>query len=181
MKSKLSWVLTIFCATAWAGNIPGGGRLMAAAPKAFATHRWPRSTVRMRESCRSAWSYDTGDAFAGSEMQCNPIVIGGVLYATTPKLRVIALDAANGKLRWSFDPHQGRPVKSRFRTRGLVYAQGRIYVVSRNWLWALEARTGKLATAFGHDGRIDLREGLGRDRANSRYPRTRRASFTATC
>src|SRR5208283_1672506 len=47
-----------------------------------------------------AWTYDTGDASANSEMQCNPIVVDGVLYATTPKLKLIALDAASGKLRW---------------------------------------------------------------------------------
>jgi glucose dehydrogenase len=43
-------------------------------------------------------------------MYCNPIVINGVLYATTPKLNVIALNAATGKLLWRFDPHQGRAV-----------------------------------------------------------------------
>src|SRR5205085_282886 len=36
-----------------------------------------------------AWTYDTGDAFSGSEMQCNPIIVDGLMYATTPKLRVI--------------------------------------------------------------------------------------------
>src|SRR5262249_18318208 len=45
-----------------------------------------------------AWRFDSGDEFPGSEMQCNPIIIDGVMYATTPKLRVIALDAENGKL-----------------------------------------------------------------------------------
>src|SRR5260370_42018344 len=55
-----------------------------------------------------AWTYDTGDVFPGSEMQCNPIVVNGVLYATTPKLHVIALDAGTGALRWSFDPGQTR-------------------------------------------------------------------------
>src|SRR5689334_7682540 len=40
-----------------------------------------------------AWTFDTGDAYAGSELQCNPLIIGGVLYATTPKVNVIALDA----------------------------------------------------------------------------------------
>ena len=57
-----------------------------------------------------AWTFDTGDAFKGSEMECNPIVVDGVLYATTPKLKVIALNAANGQLKWTFDPNQGRPV-----------------------------------------------------------------------
>ena len=49
-----------------------------------------------------AWTFDTGDVFEGSEMQCNPIIVHGVLYATTSKLRVIALDAASGKALWHF-------------------------------------------------------------------------------
>ena len=44
-----------------------------------------------------AWTYDSGDAFKGSEMQSNPIVVSGVLYATTPTLKVIAVDAATGR------------------------------------------------------------------------------------
>ncbi len=51
-----------------------------------------------------AWTFDTSDAFSDSEMECNPIIVNGVMYATTPKLRLIALDAATGELRWSFDP-----------------------------------------------------------------------------
>src|SRR4030095_9390132 len=43
-----------------------------------------------------AWTFETGDAFQGSEMQCNPVVANGILFATTPKLRVIALEAATG-------------------------------------------------------------------------------------
>jgi hypothetical protein len=44
-------------------------------------------------SLKVAWTYDTGDTFEGSEMQCQPVVAHGVLYATSPKLRVFALDA----------------------------------------------------------------------------------------
>ena len=29
-----------------------------------------------------AWTYDTGDSTPTSEMQCNPIMVDGVLYAT---------------------------------------------------------------------------------------------------
>ena len=54
-----------------------------------------------------AWTFDTGDAFPGSEMQANPIVIDGVLYATTPKVQVVALDAAAGTELWRFDPVDG--------------------------------------------------------------------------
>ncbi len=114
-----------------------------------------------------AWTYDTGDAFPGSELQCNPIVVDGVLYAATPKLRVIALDAAAGRPRWVFDPHDGERVTSRLRNRGLVYWQDgrdrRVFVTVRHWLYALDAATGRPAAGFGNAGRVDLREGLGRD------------------
>jgi len=43
-----------------------------------------------------AWTYATRDEFKGSEMQTNPVVIDGVLYGTSPKLRVFALDATTG-------------------------------------------------------------------------------------
>ena len=32
-----------------------------------------------------AWTFETHDEFKDSEMQANPVVIDGVLYATTPK------------------------------------------------------------------------------------------------
>src|ERR1035438_9960236 len=81
-----------------------------------------------------AWTFDTGDVFPGSEMQCNPIVVDGVLYATTPKLRVIALDAATGSLRWSFEPFNGAK-SPKSRNRGVVYWEQRIFVVARNFLY----------------------------------------------
>ena len=114
-----------------------------------------------------AWSYDTGDAFPESEMQCNPIVVHGLLYATSPKLRVFALDAATGKQAWSFDPNEGKKVTGKTRNRGVTYwGEGndrRIFFAARHFLYALDARTGKPAPGFGRNGRVDLREGLGRD------------------
>ncbi len=163
MKLELYWAaLGLFVASA-GGQTDRGWPAYGGGPdgtRYSALDQINRSNVHRLQV---AWTYDTGDAFAGSEMQCNPIVVDGMLYATTPKLRVIALDAATGKLRWSFDPHQGRKVTSRFRTRGLVYARGRIYVAARHWLWALNARTGAPVESFGTGGKVDLREGLGRD------------------
>ncbi|MGA2136050.1 MAG: PQQ-binding-like beta-propeller repeat protein [Bryobacteraceae bacterium] len=113
-----------------------------------------------------AWTYDTGDAFPDSEMECNPIVVHGVLYATTPKLRLIALDAATGKLRWSFDPRQNDRSFGKARNRGVTYWAGgeeqRIFFAAGHWLYAVDARTGALAGTFGEGGRVDLRQGLGR-------------------
>lgn len=120
-----------------------------------------RSNVR---NLRLAWSFDAGDAFPESEMQCNPLVIDGVLYATTPKVNVIALDAATGALRWRFDPHEGRRVLGKMRNRGVTYwADGndkRIFVAVRQYLYALNATTGKPVVSFGEAGHIDLRDHL---------------------
>lgn len=111
---------------------------------------------------RVAWTYETRDEFPGSEMQPNPIVIDGVLYATTPKLRVIALDAATGRELWTFDPNTIDPRSGRYRHRGVVVHRDRVYVTQRNNLWALDRHTGKPVPTFGAGGRVDLREGLGR-------------------
>ncbi len=113
-----------------------------------------------------AWRYQTNDSFEGSEMQCNPIVEHGVLFATTPKLRVFALDAASGKLLWSFNPNPRTATLLKSRNRGLNYwtdgPSERIFFALRQKLFSLDARTGKLDPHFGKNGVIDLREGLGR-------------------
>ena len=98
-------------------------------------------------SLKVAWTYDTGDAFPGSEMQCQPVVAHGVLYATSPKLRVFALDAATGALKWSFDPNKDAKTPSRTRIRGLMYwergSERRIFFGARHWFYALDAATGE--------------------------------------
>jgi quinoprotein glucose dehydrogenase len=118
---------------------------------------------------RVAWTYDTGEAGRNTEMQCNPIIANRMLYATTPKLRVIALDAASGRLKWSFDPNEGKE-GGRARNRGLTYwtdgKQQRIFAAARHYLYSVDALTGKPAAGFGEGGRIDLRENLGRDIAS---------------
>ena len=108
-----------------------------------------------------AWTYETHDEFPGSEMQANPIVVDGVLYATSPKLRVFALDAATGRELWSFDPTGGKRT-GRFRHRGVLVHNDRVFFTHRNELWALDKRTGKPIETFGDHGHVDLRAGLDR-------------------
>src|SRR6266513_5417951 len=71
---------------------------------------------------RVAWTFDASDGVLGSELEVNPIVVPGVLYATTVSLNVVALNAATGEPLWRFDPFHGRTVRGGGgRTRGVTY------------------------------------------------------------
>jgi quinoprotein glucose dehydrogenase len=109
-----------------------------------------------------AWTFDTGDAFEGSEMQANPVVVDGILYATSPKMHVFALNAATGEQLWRFDPNDGNWSGPRIRHRGVVVTGDRVLFNYRNRLYALDRETGEPIPSFGTDGVVDLREGLGR-------------------
>ena len=63
-----------------------------------------------------AWTYHCGDGRAEgrSQIQCNPLIIDGVLFGTTPQLKLIALDAATGTNLWTFEP--GTKPKRFFKT-----------------------------------------------------------------
>jgi quinoprotein glucose dehydrogenase len=107
-----------------------------------------------------AWKFDTGEE---GGLQSSPIIIGGVLYGLTPSQMVFALDAASGKLLWKFDSG----IRGTQPNRGLAYwtdgKDARLLVGVMNFLYALDAATGKSIATFGNQGRIDLRENLGRE------------------
>ena len=112
-----------------------------------------------------AWTFDASDGVEGSELEVNPIVVNGVLYATTVSLTVVALDAATGRLVWRFDPYKGRAVHGGGgRSRGVTYwsdgRDTRIFVGVHQFLYALDAKSGRPVRAFGAGGHIDLRDGL---------------------
>lgn len=111
-----------------------------------------------------AWTYRTGDATPSSQIQCNPLIVDGVLYGTSPKLKLFALDAATGRELWRFDPGDTR---ARGVNRGLVYwregNERRLLFSAGNALHAIDPATGKLIPGFGTDGRVDLLDGLDRD------------------
>lgn len=115
-----------------------------------------------------AWTYETGDAMStgvSSDMQSNPIIIGGRLVFVSPKGRIISLDGATGREVWTFNPAD-TPVNTRQRSRGVSYwtdgQEERILFTFRQQLIAIDFKTGALIKSFGSDGRVDLREGLGR-------------------
>jgi quinoprotein glucose dehydrogenase len=141
------------------------------------THYSPLKQIDRTNVARlvQAWSYDSGDAFEGSEMQCTPLIAHGVAFVTTPKLRLVALDAATGRQLWSFDPHDGAEVKSKYRNRGLMYWESRddggrsrrLYYSVDEKFYSIDARTGRPDAGFGYGGFINLKEGLGRKIENT--------------
>lgn len=106
---------------------------------------------------KAAWRFDTGEK---GGLQSNPLIVGRTLYAYTHTQKVIALDAATGKLKWKFDPG----IEGTQPNRGVAYwtdgRQGRILAGVMNFLYCLDAETGKPVASFGEDGRVDLRKGL---------------------
>jgi quinoprotein glucose dehydrogenase len=123
------------------------------------------------------WMYDsndpTGNDSSGStasghrrqphEIQCQPIVVHGILYGTSGTLKLFALDAGTGKEIWKFDPFAGsRPFYH--QNRGVAYWEDgedrRILYTAGPNLYEVDARNGKSIDAFGIHGRVDLHDGL---------------------
>lgn len=119
-----------------------------------------------------AWSYRTHDNIGNSSIQCNPLIIDGVLYGVSPRQKAFALDAKTGQQIWLFDPYKGDTISSGV-TRGLNYYENgddkRIYVSVRHRIFSLDAKTGRQFMNFGDSGYVDLRKGLRNDDEISKY------------
>ena len=103
----------------------------------------------------------------GSTIECNPIVIAGRIFLTTPRLHCVALDAKTGQTLWRFNPwlEGGRGGGI---SRGVSYwtdgkEDERIFFSGGNYLYALNAKTGKPISEFGENGRISHRDGFDTD------------------
>ena len=115
-----------------------------------------------------AWVYQTGDNLnKQSQIQCNPIIIDDILYATSPNIKLMALRAGTGELLWEFDPELDF---SPHVNRGVTYWESgndkRILFTAGSLLFAIDAITGKPVVSFGTEGVTSLKAGLGARAAN---------------
>ncbi len=101
-----------------------------------------------------AWTYHSGDG--SNNIQCNPIVVNGLMFAPTPGKYIVAINATNGAEVWRFRP-EGRPA-----FRGLVYRPAskdiseRLFFCAGPYLHALDPVTGKSREDFGDQGKVKL-------------------------
>jgi quinoprotein glucose dehydrogenase len=122
-----------------------------------------------------AWQYHTGDADTAnhSQIQCNPIIVDGVLFGVSPRMKLFAADAKTGKEKWVFNPFDSMTSNRRFffimnNCRGVAYwsdgaSDKRIFYTAGSDLYCIDATTGKIISGFGNNGKIDLHDALDRD------------------
>ncbi len=119
---------------------------------------------------RAAWTFEMAER---GDPETTPIIVDGTLFAYTPELAVIALDARTGHLIWRFSPERAtgapRVAVPTGPSRGLAYwsrgRERRLLAGIRDRLYALDPDTGQLIDSFGSGGSIDLRSGLRGDGA----------------
>ncbi|WP_048850717.1 membrane-bound PQQ-dependent dehydrogenase, glucose/quinate/shikimate family [Tanticharoenia sakaeratensis] len=127
-----------------------------------------------------AWTFHTGDLPRPGEnsrgrefsFEATPIKVGDRLYFCTPHRDVIALDATTGKQVWRYSPRGEYGANIYQACRGVSYFEApegapcahRIVSTdsgSPPTLFELDADTGQLCQSFGHNGVVDLRDGMG--------------------
>jgi len=133
-----------------------------------------------------AWTYHTKDADKSGGIQTNPLIVDGVLYGTSPQLKLFAADAATGEEKWVFDPTPSMLIDNAGKQsyginvcRGIAIHKGtnnenRIFYTAGSSLYCINGSTGKPVSSFGKDGRISLHDNLemNRDISNLRVTST---------
>jgi quinoprotein glucose dehydrogenase len=95
-----------------------------------------------------------------SQSETTPLVVGGVMYASTPYRRVVALDPETGAEIWAYQTPEG----SQPSLRGVEYWAGEkdfapqiIFGTRDGLLIALDAKTGQPVERFGNHGIVDMK------------------------
>jgi len=174
-------------------------------PRPFGPNQWPaygggpanqnyspltQITPRNVSRLRPAWTYrygagshDSGDQGLDYRFEVTPLVIGGVMYISTPgsprapglKSTITALRPETGEVIWKFES----PLN--IHGRGLAYWPGDsetaprlIFGTDGGYVMAVDVTTGQLAPDFGNGGWIDAYVGV----ASEIVGDTRRRTYT---
>lgn len=112
-----------------------------------------------------AWKFSPNDAAEGARFgssECNPIIIDGVMYASSARHRIYAINAETGKQIWAFDPFEGGDGGG--VCRGVTYweegSDKRILFTAGDNLFAVNAETGKIISSFGEGGKVSMNIGI---------------------
>jgi alcohol dehydrogenase (cytochrome c) len=92
------------------------------------------------DQLKVAWSFKIPDA---GPVEASPIVWDGLVYITTSRDDVYAVDAKTGEMKWKYNPRPMQLVGFP-RNRGVAVYDGMVFVAMLNGhLAALDAKTGK--------------------------------------
>ncbi|MGH9514227.1 MAG: pyrroloquinoline quinone-dependent dehydrogenase [Terriglobales bacterium] len=182
MAMNLAAVLLVFLVTCgvWGqewrsyGGDPGGTRFS------------PLQQINRQNisALQRAWTYHTGEVNRQNEtdrhqiapFETTPLVVGGILYLSTPSNRVIALDAETGREMWQFDPQAARSRRKFFQHRGVSYWQSEtgddrriLFGTFDGHLMCMDAKSGKPCEGFGSNGVVNLRAGVADEFPDAEY------------
>jgi quinoprotein glucose dehydrogenase len=155
------------------GKDPGGGRFSSL----------DQINIRNVSQLQVAWTFQTGElgtyegthALEKAAFEATPLMIGNVLYFSTPSDRVFAVDASNGGKIWLYDPkvdlHEDY---SEITSRGVSiwkpsasnseHKEMILFIATIDGrLIALSAKTGLPIQTFGDEGTVNLKSGIGED------------------
>jgi quinoprotein glucose dehydrogenase len=107
---------------------------------------------------KEVWRHD--DTTEGGGVYFNPVMMDNRVIGLMPSNKLVALDAASGKLLWEFQPDSSEIPNW---SKGMTYHTGkpdRIFLISGGTLYSINAENGTVMRDFGSDGRVDFYEGL---------------------
>ena len=107
---------------------------------------------------QEVWRFE--DTTEGGGVYFNPVMVNNRVIGLMPSNKLVALDAASGKLLWEFVPDSS--VISNW-SKGMTYHPGnpdRVLLISGDKLYAINAENGTVFKDFGINGRVDFYEGL---------------------
>ncbi|MEP7366501.1 MAG: pyrroloquinoline quinone-dependent dehydrogenase [Acidobacteriota bacterium] len=124
-----------------------------------------------------AWTHACGDATQRplTTIECTPIVVGGVMYLTTARVQVRALNAVTGQPLWNYNPLAGSR-RSTGVNRGVTWFEDgkdkRVFAAIQDKLHCLNPATGEPVKGFGDNGIVDLAAQFDRDMTGLSYRST---------